>query len=292
MVRTVVRSILETVFILAGIWAMAGEPQQASSGPGKLTASGQAASAPPPVPAWGRFPEDLHSSDPSLRAGALCRLMDGHWDVDKRHVELIAAYVHDPEYRPRATAVLLLSRIQDSSVVPPLKEAAKDSDGYIRDVATLGLMRNGDLPAVAEIRRLMEAERGNYPLGEISAGVVVSRARSSPPSHRARMPSCSSCACNVRPNPEWSTRTGPSIGWASRYGDTRRPPMFCWRRWMARPGPHRTPAAVNLPETSSAVRGPPCFLACTKPWGARTASCVPMRPMPAAPWVIAVRSRI
>ena len=162
--RTTVLHVLGTFFVLASVPATGVEPQRSST---------PAPAAPVRV---GRYPEDLHSQDPSLRAGALSRLMNAHWDVDKPHVEQISTFLHDPENRPRATAVLLLSRILDPSVVPLLQDVAKqDSDAYVRAVATVGLIRNGQLPPIAELKRLMENYYGDYPFGPVSAGVVVSR---------------------------------------------------------------------------------------------------------------------
>jgi HEAT repeat protein/predicted negative regulator of RcsB-dependent stress response len=130
---------------------------------------------PPPPPGLTLnegIPAALASPDPMRRAAALSRLMDGHFKTDPQHLGTVAAFVHDKEFRPRATAVFLLSHMDAAAAVPPLEEATKDPDPRIRAAAALGLIRQGRVPPIPRIREIMETKYDAYPVGECGASVL------------------------------------------------------------------------------------------------------------------------
>lgn len=72
----------------------------------------------------------------------------------------------------------MLSMIEDDAVIVPMKEAAHDRDPYIRAVASLTLIRHGQLPSLDEIKEMLEGRFGNCPFGaDSSVGVLVDRGR-------------------------------------------------------------------------------------------------------------------
>ena len=127
-------------------------------------------------------PDDLQAAlkatNPFLRARALAQLL--HMDQQKRRafVPVIAAAVSDPHLSPRATAVALLSMIDDDAAVAAIKPAAGDRDPYLRAVANLTLVRHGQVPRIEQIKEMLDREFSNFPFDVDSAvGVLVDRHR-------------------------------------------------------------------------------------------------------------------
>ena len=87
-------------------------------------------------------------------------------------VPVLAAAVRDPHLRPRATAVALLSMIDDDAAIAGLQPAAGDRDPYLRAVATLALVRHGQLPPHRADQGDARCQFGNYPFdAESTVGV-------------------------------------------------------------------------------------------------------------------------
>lgn len=126
-------------------------------------------------------PEDLRaalktSSNPLVRANAIADVLRMNKDARSQFVAAIAPAVHDAHFRARATAVAMLSMIDDDAALSPVKEATQDCDPYIRALAFLTLLRHGQLPPIDEIERMLSERFGNFPFGaDSSVGTLVDR---------------------------------------------------------------------------------------------------------------------
>ena len=120
-------------------------------------------------------PEGDESVPPGPRLATVLRMGQPRWP---EFVPVLAAAVRDPHLRPRATAVALLSLIDDDAAIAAIRPATGDRDPYLRAVATLALLRHGQLPTIDRIKEMLEGEFGNFPFdAESILGVMVDRER-------------------------------------------------------------------------------------------------------------------
>ena len=127
-------------------------------------------------------PADLQAAmkeaNPLLRARALAKVLGMRPQRRRAFVPVLATAVRDPHLRPRATAVALLSMIDDDAAIAALQPATGDRDPYLRAVAGLALLRHGQLPPTEQIKEMLDSQFGNYPFdAESTVGVLVDRGR-------------------------------------------------------------------------------------------------------------------
>ena len=120
----------------------------------------------------------LQSANPLLRAQALAAI----WpkvqtpEASRQYVELAARCLDDAHPRVRSTALFLLSQVKDDAAVPALRRALADRDPHLRAVATLALIRHGQLPPIGRLEEILASEYGNLPFGaDSTVGVQVGR---------------------------------------------------------------------------------------------------------------------
>ncbi len=107
---------------------------------------------------------------------ALAEVLGMGQQQQRAFVPVIATAVRDPHLRPRATAVALLSMIDDDAVIAAIKPAAGDWDPYVRAVAALTLVRRGQSLPIAQVRELLDGQFSNFPFGaDSSVSVLVDR---------------------------------------------------------------------------------------------------------------------